>query len=136
MFEVSSLISFSTDAVLIWTGRLFAELLGVPVVAKESRMEQRGIEQQDSAFNHSDGQRESLKAKLSELGLSRRQTEVALLAVSGLSNREIADRLFIAEQTVKDHFFDIYQRAGVHRRYGLIAKLLGLDTHAHIETGT
>jgi DNA-binding CsgD family transcriptional regulator len=92
-------------------------------------MKRRGIEQQDGGL-HLNGKSRTLKAKLSELGLSRRQSEVTLLAVSGLSNREIADRLFIAEQTVKDHLWDIYQRADVHRRSSLIAKLLGLDAHA------
>ena len=92
-------------------------------------MKRRGSETQHGAFNlHGHG--DSVRSKLRDLGLSRRQSEVTLLAVSGLSNREIADRLFIAEQTVKDHLWDIYQRADVHRRSSLIAKLLGLDAHA------
>src|ERR1043165_4418031 len=46
-----------------------------------------------------------LQSKLCGLGLTRRQVEVAVFATQGLSNREIADRLFIAEQTVKDHLY-------------------------------
>ena len=89
-------------------------------------MKQRGIKNNGGAF-HPNGQSQSVKAKLSEFGLSRRQTEVALLTISGLSNREIAERLFIAEETVKAHLFDIYQRTGVHTCCGLTAKLLGLE---------
>jgi DNA-binding NarL/FixJ family response regulator len=34
----------------------------------------------------------------------------------GLTNREIADALFIAEQTVKNHASEIYAKLGVHDR--------------------
>jgi DNA-binding NarL/FixJ family response regulator len=56
--------------------------------------------------------------------LSPRQQEIALWVIRGLSNRQIADRLFIAEQTVKDHLSDIFVKLSVQRRGELIAKLL------------
>lgn len=67
-----------------------------------------------------------IRARLMEWGLSRRQQEVALLAIRGLSNREIAERLFIAEQTVKDHLQDIFEALNIRRRSELTAKVLGL----------
>ena len=48
---------------------------------------------------------QSPRARMAAYGLSRREQEIALLALRGLSNREIADRLFICEQTVKDHLY-------------------------------
>jgi DNA-binding CsgD family transcriptional regulator len=71
-----------------------------------------------------------LKAKLANFGLSPRQEEIAILVIRGLSNREIADRLFISEQTVKDHLRDIFEKLKVHRRSELIAKVFGIDREA------
>jgi len=67
-----------------------------------------------------------LQSILSGLGLTRRQVEVAVFATQGLSNREIADRLFIAEQTVKDHLHDVFTHLKITRRSELTATLLGL----------
>jgi len=48
--------------------------------------------------------------------LSRREHEVLIHLSKGLANREIADALFIAEQTVKNHVSEIYAKLGVHDR--------------------
>ncbi len=53
---------------------------------------------------------------------------MALWVVRGLSNREIAERIFIAEQTVKDHLHDVFEKMKIHRRSELAAKLLDLDS--------
>ena len=44
-------------------------------------------------------------------GLSKREREVAALLCRGRTNREIADALFVAVQTVKDHNYTIFQKA-------------------------
>jgi LuxR family maltose regulon positive regulatory protein len=48
--------------------------------------------------------------------LSQRELEVLGLVAQGLSNREIADRLFITVGTVKTHVHNIYGKLGVKRR--------------------
>lgn len=48
--------------------------------------------------------------------LSNREKEVLRLLAQGLDNKEIAARLFIAEQTVKNHVSVIYSKLGVHDR--------------------
>lgn len=70
---------------------------------------------------------ENLRSKLAGFGLSPCQERVAMLVIRGLSNREIAEQLFIAEQTVKDHLRDVFEKARVHRRTELTAKVLGLQ---------
>jgi len=67
----------------------------------------------------------ALRSKLADYGLSKRQQEVAMWGIRGLSNRQIAERLFIAEQTVKDHLHDAFKMLKIHRRSELAAKVLG-----------
>ncbi len=48
-----------------------------------------------------------------KLGLTKRELELGFLKVSGFSNRRIAYMLGISEQTVKNHFTHIYEKAWV-----------------------
>lgn len=51
--------------------------------------------------------------------LTRREREVGLLTASGLSNREIADRLFLSMRTVGNHLNHIYAKLGIEGRTAL-----------------
>jgi DNA-binding NarL/FixJ family response regulator len=55
--------------------------------------------------------------------LSRREHQVASLVLEGLQNREIAERLDIAERTVKAHLSSIYNKTETSGRIGLIKKI-------------
>lgn len=55
--------------------------------------------------------------------LSMREREVARLAVNGLSNAEIAMKLYISEVTVKKHLTAVYDKLGIRRRSQLAARL-------------
>jgi DNA-binding NarL/FixJ family response regulator len=48
--------------------------------------------------------------------LTRSELEVLKLAVQGLENHEIAQRLHVTRATVKWHFNNIYKKLGVHHR--------------------
>ncbi|MDP9454198.1 MAG: LuxR C-terminal-related transcriptional regulator [Actinomycetota bacterium] len=48
--------------------------------------------------------------------LSARELEVLLLSTRGLSNRQIASRLHLAEGTVKRHLANVYPKMGVASR--------------------
>ena len=65
-----------------------------------------------------------IQDKLKQYDMTRRQEEIALLAAMGHSNREIAEKLFIGEYTVKDHLKEIFQSIGVSKRGELGPKLL------------
>ena len=49
----------------------------------------------------------------SGFGFTKRELELGFLKVSGFSNRRIAYMLGISEQTVKNHFTHIYEKAWV-----------------------
>lgn len=52
--------------------------------------------------------------------LSDREREVAQLAAEGLRNKEIAQRLFISEETVKSHIRSIFNKTNIDRRSRLV----------------
>jgi ligand-binding sensor domain-containing protein/DNA-binding CsgD family transcriptional regulator len=54
-------------------------------------------------------------------GVSRREQEIIELLLLGRSNKEIEDALFIAESTVRNHIYSIYQKLDVRNRLQLIS---------------
>jgi len=58
--------------------------------------------------------------------LSERELEVLELLAEGLTNREIASRLFLALNTVKAHSSNIYGKLGVHSRTQAVARARAL----------
>jgi DNA-binding NarL/FixJ family response regulator len=68
-------------------------------------------------------QRELFRSHASLRQLSRRQSEVLLLLSEGRSNREIADALQLAEQTVKVHVSNILRVLGARSRTEAVVKL-------------
>jgi DNA-binding NarL/FixJ family response regulator len=57
-------------------------------------------------------------------GLSQRESEILSYVVSGLSNRGIANKLVIGDETVKSHLRSIYRKLGVSDRTGAVATAL------------
>lgn len=69
------------------------------------------------------------KAELLEkLGITPRELEVLEQMALGLSNQEIADKLFVSLNTIKTHSSNVFSKLGVQRRTQAIqqAKTLGL----------
>ena len=54
--------------------------------------------------------------KIAELGISKREYEVLQEVASGLSNQEIAGKLFISESTVKSHVSNLLVKLDAKRR--------------------
>ena len=55
--------------------------------------------------------------------LTDREREVVRLAASGLTNRDIAERLFVSVRTVTTHLYRSYSKLGVNDREHLAALL-------------
>jgi two-component system, NarL family, response regulator LiaR len=60
-------------------------------------------------------------------GISKREHEVLELLAQGLSNQEIADRLFVSLNTVKTHTSSLFVKLNVKRRTQAIQKAKELD---------
>jgi DNA-binding NarL/FixJ family response regulator len=58
------------------------------------------------------------------LGLTQRESEVLELLVSGHSNKAVAGKLVVSEDTVKTHIRGLYRKLGVSDRSGAIAVAL------------
>ncbi|HTH57897.1 MAG TPA: LuxR C-terminal-related transcriptional regulator [Cyclobacteriaceae bacterium] len=54
--------------------------------------------------------------KLQKLGISKREHEVLQLMATGLSNQEIADKLFVSLNTIKTHSSNLFLKLEVSRR--------------------
>jgi DNA-binding CsgD family transcriptional regulator len=61
-----------------------------------------------------------LRDVLIQKGLSNRESEVAELVTKGMSNKEVANQLFVTEKTVKFHLTNIYKKMNVKSRAQLI----------------
>jgi len=60
--------------------------------------------------------------KLKEVGLTAREHEILGLIAQGLSNREIGEKLFVSENTVKTHSSRLFEKMQVNRRVQAVQK--------------
>lgn len=59
---------------------------------------------------------------LKDLGLTPREHEILGLIAQGLSNREIGEKLFVSENTIKTHSSRLFEKLSVNRRVHAIQK--------------
>jgi two-component system, NarL family, response regulator LiaR len=56
------------------------------------------------------------QARVEQLGLTPRELDILEAIAAGLSNREIAERLFVSENTVKTHAGRVFDKLSAKRR--------------------
>ncbi len=68
------------------------------------------------------------QSKVDSLGITPRELEVLELIAAGLSNKEIAARVYVSENTVKTHSSRVFDKLGARRRTQAVqlGKELGL----------
>jgi DNA-binding CsgD family transcriptional regulator len=65
----------------------------------------------------------AVDAATQPLPVTEREREIAMLVAAGLSNRQIADRLFVSVRTVDGHIYRIFAKLGIERRDQLVELL-------------
>ena len=68
----------------------------------------------------SEDSKKFLKEYLLKKTLSKREIEVVMLVLQGLTNREVANNLCVAEKTVKFHLTNVYKKMKISRRSQII----------------
>ena len=68
------------------------------------------------------------EANLKQLGITKREREVLELIAAGMSNQEIADKLFVSTSTIKTHTSSLFSKLDANRRTQAIqrARELGI----------
>ncbi|MDP9170998.1 MAG: response regulator transcription factor [Acidobacteriota bacterium] len=61
--------------------------------------------------------------------LSQREREIVVLVAQGFKNKEMAERMFISEQTVKNHLHNIFDKVGVSDRLELALYAIHHNLH-------
>jgi DNA-binding CsgD family transcriptional regulator len=92
-----------------------------------ARREERGVKSYAKGIDSGVGNRafeRVIQRVVENKNLSRREAQVALCCVEGLTNAEIGSRLLVSEQTVKFHLRHIFIKFGVRRRAEWISRLL------------
>ncbi|TME18160.1 MAG: helix-turn-helix transcriptional regulator, partial [Chloroflexi bacterium] len=80
-----------------------------------------------SAELRASGERMAEPARAPRQSLSPQELQIAQMAASGLSNREIADRLFLSHRTVGAHLYHVFPKLGIVSRSELARALASLE---------
>jgi two-component system, NarL family, response regulator LiaR len=100
--EIYGALIAATFAVLgIW--------LGLKLTGKRQTIVVREVHPAEGPFISDERKRE-------DLHITRRELEILELIAQGLSNREIAEKLFVSESTVKTHSSRVFDKLGARRR--------------------
>lgn len=77
-----------------------------------------------------------LRASVERPTLSHREHQVLSLVRQGLTNAEIAERLYLAESTIKSHLGSIFTKFGVHSRKEATAVFIDLERASDVVPAT
>jgi DNA-binding NarL/FixJ family response regulator len=75
------------------------------------------------------GQSSRLGVRDQSSALSTREREIVILVAQGFKNKEMAEKMFISEQTVKNHLHNIFDKLGVSDRLELALYAIHHNLH-------
>jgi DNA-binding CsgD family transcriptional regulator len=92
------------------------DTLGLPPWADKARAELRAA-----------GERDAEPARKAPQALTPQELQIAQMAAAGLSNRDIADRLFLSHRTVGAHLYRVFPKLGIVSRSELARALASIE---------
>ena len=79
---------------------------------------QKSLTEKQRSF--SDRQKQFLREYFTKRDLSKSEVEVVILVLQGLINKKVAEKLCVAEKTIKFHLGNAYKKLKIYRRSELI----------------
>jgi DNA-binding CsgD family transcriptional regulator len=101
--------------------------VGIWLALKLSSPKVKTIEVKEEVYIYGNEHFTLNQATLLKLNLSKRELEVLQLMADGLSNQEIAERLFLSLNTIKTHSSKLFEKLEVDRRTQAIDKAKKLN---------
>jgi DNA-binding NarL/FixJ family response regulator len=89
----------------------------------------RRLAKKGSSSNSGNGASSRLGVRDQSGALSTREREIVILVAQGFKNKEMAERMFISEQTVKNHLHNIFDKLGVSDRLELALYAIHHNLH-------
>ena len=98
---------------------------GITVLDKKvmTRLTQLMTAKLDKAENNNESKDKTSDNTDILVELTDREKEICFLMAEGFTNKQIADKLYISEGTVKNYISNIYDKTGIHDRVKLIVEL-------------
>lgn len=93
----------------------------------ETRIVEKEVYVEKKVYVDSSAPKEINREEIGNLGISKRELEVLQLMATGLSNEEIAGKLFVSLNTVKTHSSNIFMKLDVKRRTQAVEKAKRLN---------
>jgi DNA-binding NarL/FixJ family response regulator len=119
LFQLST-YSISTGRIQIeWVIAIIAVVFfGIGFIINRKNKGSKGFSTTEGTIN---------ETKIADLGITEREYEILIKISEGLSNKEIGERLFISESTVKTHLSNLYSKLDAKRRTQAIQKAKQLE---------
>jgi len=119
LFQLST-YSISTGRIQIeWVIAIIAVVFfGIGFIINRRNKGSKGFSTTEGTIN---------ETKIADLGITEREYEILIKISEGLSNKEIGERLFISESTVKTHLSNLYSKLDAKRRTQAIQKAKQLE---------
>lgn len=104
-------------------------VLGIWLALKlaKPKVETRIVEVEKEVYINLPSQKEINQHEIEKLGISKRELDVLQLMATGLSNEEIAGKLFVSLNTIKTHSSNIFLKLDVKRRMQAVEKAKQLN---------
>lgn len=96
--------------------------VGIWVALKLAKPKKETIFVEKEVYINNNGDFILNEKEIEKLGISKRELEVLQLMAEGLSNQEIAERLFVSLNTIKTHSSKVLEKLDVKRRTQAVEK--------------